>query len=344
MEQLAEIIVSKNPSDALLFVASMVIVMTMIIVFVTMFLLMRQYFYRLNEARKLRESQKYNELLVDCLFSEDDNFIENCQLNGRGGGRILFQSVMFLMHNFNGEFSAKIKELFYRLNLERYLEKDLKSRKWWKVSQGLRGSRTMEYPRAVEVAKKHINSSKLELRVEAQITLMALKVNDPFEFLNQLKRPFSNWARIHLYQEISRWEQKPDAASWLKSTNPGVLAFALRVMGLLNQKADPLEVEPLLFHENRGIREEVVRYAALILDKELWMKSAMKYKAEEMSVRQRLAQTAGMIADVPFSLLMNWFNWEKSTLVKIELARSLLIYGKDAGLSKGEINALGIVA
>lgn len=344
MEQLTEIIVSNNPSDTLLFVFSMVIVMAVVIMVVTIFLLLRQYFFRLNETRKLRKSQKYNDLLIDCLFSEDENFIENCQLRGSGGGRILFQSVMFLMYNFNGEFSAKIKELFYRLNLQRYLEKDLKSRKWWKISQGLRDARTMEYSGAVEVAKKFINSPRLELRVEAQITLMALKINDPFDFLNQLKRPFSNWARIHLYQEISRWEQKPDATSWLKATNPGVLAFALRVMGLLNQKADSRVVEALLNHENSGIREEGVRYAALIMDKELWMKAAMKYKAEEMVVRQRLGQTAGMIPDMPFSLLMNWFNWEKSTLVKIEIARSLLICGKDAGLSQGEINALGIVA
>jgi len=103
MEQLTDIIVSNNPSDTLLFVASMVIVMTVIIVLVTVFLLLRQYFFRLHEARKLRKIQKYNDLLVDCLFSEDDNFMENCKLNGRGGGRILFQSVLFLMYNFEGE-------------------------------------------------------------------------------------------------------------------------------------------------------------------------------------------------------------------------------------------------
>jgi hypothetical protein len=344
MEQLREIMFSNNPGDTLLFVATMVIVMIVLIFGVTILLLTRQYFYRLKEARNLRESQKFNDLLVDCLFSEDDNFFENCRIKGSGGGRILYQSVMFLMHNFNGEFSSKIRELFYQLNLDRYLEKDLKSRKWWRISQGLRDARTMEYRNAVDYAKKYINSSKLELRVEAQITLMALKINDPLEFLNQLKRPFSNWARIHLYQEISRWEQKPDATLWLKATNPGVLGFALRVMGLLNQKADRQQVIPLLFHERSDIRSEVVRYAAFTMDKELWMNSAMKYQLEVVSVRQRLGQTAGMMPDVPFSMLMNWFNWEKSTLVKIELARTLLIYGKDAGLDQGEINALGIVA
>ncbi len=344
MDRLIEIITSTNASDTLLFVASMVIVMTFVIVVVTMFLLMRQYFFRIQETRILRKSQKYNDLLIDCLFSEDQDVIENCKLKGNGGGRILYQSVLFLMHNLNGDFSGKIRKLFYQLDLDKYLRRDLKSRRWWRVTKGLRDARTMGYDGAVDVAKRFINSPKLELRVEAQITLMALKIHEPFEFLNQLNRPFSNWARIQLYQELSRWEQKPDATPWLQASNPGVLEFALRVMGLLNQKADRRDVVPLLSNEDLRLRAEVVRYAALVMDKDLWMNAAMKYKVEAGEVREKLAQTAGMLPGVPFILLMDWFNWEKSTVVKIELARTLLIYGKDVGLSQGEMNALGTVA
>jgi len=41
---------------------------------------------------------------------------------------------------------------------------------------------------------------------------------------------------------------------------------------------------------------------------------------------------------------MDWFNREKSTVVKIELARTLLVFGKTSGLSSEEMDALGKVA
>ncbi|PRZ01310.1 hypothetical protein [Marinilabilia salmonicolor] len=344
MERITDIMMTHSAGDTLVLVALMVLVMIVLIVVVTLFLLLRQYFFRLQKARVLRKRQRFNDLLVDCLFSDSQGDLEICKLKGRSGGRILYQSMMFLMHNFSGELSGKIRELFYQLNLERYLERDLYSGKWWKISRGLRDSRTMLYDKSVEVARKHVDSPRLELRVEAQLTLMALKVNEPFEFLNRLKRPFSTWARIHLYHEMTRWEQKPDATSWLHNSNPGVMEFALRVMGLLNQKADVNEVAPLLRHKDSRLRAEVVRYAALVLEKGLWFNAARKFKAEDVKVRERLAQTAGMVPGVPFSLVMDWFNREKSTVVKIELARTLLVFGKTSGLSSEEMDALGKVA
>jgi hypothetical protein len=337
-------IFDRTSGEIVTFAASMVILLSILIFMITIFLLVRQYLFRSKASRQLRKSQHYNDLLLDCLFSDNQDITESCIIKGKKGKHLLFNSMIYLMQNFNGELSEKLRSLFFKLKLEKFLLKKLKSRNWWVVAGGLHESRIMGYQNALKYAEKHINSRKLELRVEAQISIIALKRLDPFEFLDRLKRPFSIWARINLYQEISQWNQKPDATTWLKSTNAGVLSFGLKVMGILNQQGTQTDLEPLINHGDDKIRAELINYAAILMDRDLWLKSAMKFKTETVVVRKKIGQTCGMLPDIPMSLLVNWFNWEKATIVKIELGRSMLIHGKAAGLKPGELNALRIVA
>lgn len=330
--------------DVMIFVALMIVALTVIILSITLFLLVRQYFFRRAAARNLRISQHYNDLLIDCLFSADKIMLESCKMKGKKGKPQLFKSMIYLMQNLDGELTGKLKSLFYDLGLEKYLLRKLQSKRWWIMTEGLRESRIIGYKEAIGFAEKHINSFHLELRVEAQISIIALKSLDPFDFLNRLKRPFSIWARINLYQEISRWQQKPDATKWLNASNPGVLVFAFRVMGIFNQKGNKDDIEPLIEHPDANVRAELIRYAAIAMDRDLWLKTAMKFKSESVQVRQKIGQTCGMFPDIPVSLLINWFNWEKATIVKIELARSMLIHGHTAGLRPGELDALRVVA
>ncbi|PWE00965.1 hypothetical protein [Marinilabilia rubra] len=344
MEDLSSNIIQESTSTIISYVGLSAMALTVIIISVTLFLLIRQYFFRKRAAKHLRKNQKYNDLLIDCLLSDDKEVSTICRLKGKSEKKYLFDSVIFLMHNFSGEFSDKIKDLFYNLGLEKYIIKKLKSKKWWIVAQGLRDARTMEFHEAVPYAEKYIDDTHLELRVEAQISVMALKTRDPFEFLSQLHRPFSLWARIHLYQEIAKWEQKPDAAEWLKVDNPGVVSFALRVMGNLKQATNNREISQLITDPLAAIRSEAVYYFALTNNRELWLKSAMKYKAEEPEVRQRIGQTANMLSDIPLSMLIQWFNWEKSTPVKIELAKAMRNHDHSKDLQNIELAALETVA
>ncbi len=331
-------------NDVIRFVASMVVVITVLIITVTIFLLVRQYLFRHNAAKNQRISQQYNDLLIDWLFSSEHDITSTCQKKTKKGKHHLFESVIALMQTFNGEFSDKLRSVFYDLNLEKYLRRKLRSRKWWVVAQGLRESRVMGYKNAIGFAENYINAPQLELRVEAQISIMSLKELDPFEFFGQLKRPFSSWARIILFQEINKWKQKPDATRWLKLSNPGVLVFALRTMALLHQKAGIEDIDPLINHSDPTVRSEIIRYAAVISDKDLWLRTAMRFKTETVAVRKQIGQTAAMMPDVPINLLINWFSWEKSTVAKLALARAMLIHGQAAGLNPEELEALDIVA
>lgn len=338
-------IIAEGPlSEVVPQVMVMIFLLLVFILSITILLLIRQSIHQYLTTRKSRIKQKYHEILIECLFSSGEHIVDDCKIKGDRGKRLLYKTMIYLMHNLNGEYAEKLKTYFYEMGLEKYLLQNLRSKRWWIITQGLRDSRIMGYKKAVTFAEKYINAKQLELRVEAQISIMSMKTHDPFEFLNRLKRPFSPWARIHLFQEISFWEEKPDASQWLTSENPGVLVFALRVMTLWGQKGDNNLIHPLSDHPNPLVRSELISYAAHIKDKDLWNKGAMKYHSETNAVRQTIAKTSGMLPNISGELLINWFNKEQVAIIKIELARALLIHGQNDGLSQAELAALGSVA
>ena len=337
--------ISEGPtSQVISLVIFMIGILLFLVITTSIGLLVRQYFHRSQMARQLRKSQKYQDILIDCLFFPGESAQSKCILKGKKGKKHIFTSVIYLMHNFTGEYAEKLKTLFYEAGLEIFLIKKLKSRNWWIVAQGLRESRLMGFEKAIPFAEKHINARNIELRGEAQIAIISLKSKNPFEFLNQLIEPFSPWDRIHLFEEISKWEGKLDASIWLKTRHEGVLIFALRIMARWGQKGDPKIVHPLLDHHDPMVRAELIWYAAFCLETRLWKKAAKNYETETTVVRQKLAQTCGMMPDVPLNMLVNWFNHENNTPIKIDLARAMLTHSQNSGLKNRDFDALATVA
>ena len=331
-------------SRVIVLVALMIALLFFLVVTTSIVLLIRQYLHRVRKSRNARREQQYQNLLIDCMFYPDNATKKNCITKDRKGKKHLFESIIYLMHNFTGAYAEKLKGLFYEAGLEKYLLKKLRSSRWWIRAQGLRESRLMKFASAIAYAEKDINNKHLELRAEAQITIIALKTQDPFDFFKRLKKPFSRWDMIHLFEELNQWEHKPDASQWLKTSNPGVLLFALRIMALWGIKGSSELTWPLHQHPHPAVRAEIAWYSAHSLDSPLWLKVAQKYKTEHQKVRQKLAQTSGMIPDVPIKELIEWFNHETNTSVKIDLARAMLTHGQNNKLNANELDALATVA
>ena len=65
---------------------------------------------------------------------------------------------------------------------------------------------------------KALNSKNEILRMEAQIALVRLSDDNPFEFLSQLNRPFSLWEQITLHELIIQHNLScPSFKKWLKA-------------------------------------------------------------------------------------------------------------------------------
>jgi len=97
--------------------------------------------------------------------------------------------------NLKGETEMKLMQLYRQLELDRDSLARARSRKWHKKIKGFRELAFVGIADGNDEMYRALNSRNEILRMEAQIALVRLSEKDHFEFLSQLKRPFSLWNR-----------------------------------------------------------------------------------------------------------------------------------------------------
>ncbi|MFA5814882.1 MAG: SPOR domain-containing protein [Bacteroidales bacterium] len=98
-----------------------------------------------------------------------------------------------------------------------------------------------------------LNSTNEVLRMEAELALIRLDIDDPFSFLDKLHQEFTSWEQLHVFEMIKRNRVSiPDFSRWLNSPNETIVLFCRRMIGAFKQDYKfgieavhaPEEIEP----------------------------------------------------------------------------------------------------
>ena len=223
-------------------------------------------FILLNRSRMKRiQNQKdylleeYQMLLVDYIFEEEkreDAFndlgrVANNQMNRQ----VLIDQMIDLSINLKGEIKEIIRDLYFRLGLERDTLEKAHSKKWHLNVKAFRELAYMNITDANEKILEALNSGNEIVRMEAQIALVRLSPGNPYEFLHVLEKPLSVWEQITLHELLIQHNLKvPAFKQWFKSENITVVMFALQMVSWFKQKGVAKEMISLFDHENQGVR------------------------------------------------------------------------------------------
>lgn len=259
----------------------------------------------LNRRRMERKEQllhylleKYQGLIIDFLFGNavPDDF-RSIASNGYRR-QVLIDQMIDVSINLKGEEAKKLTGLYKLLGLDRDSIKRAYDWRWHKKIKGFRELAFMNIKDANQAIYKAINSSNEILRMEAQIALVWLGEGDNFDFLSHLKRPFSLWEQITLHSLLIQHNiTPPQFSKWLKSDNPTVVMFALRMIREFKQKEAESDFPELFNHPDTSVRELAVQVAG-----DLEMRStlnAMKqtYKKQENNICLEIVKSMGKMPD-----------------------------------------------
>jgi len=220
----------------------------------------------LNRRRLEREAElseflleKYQQLLMDYLFEEkkqEEAFEELCRVANKPMNRqILIDQMIDLSVNLKGEIKEEIQSLFIRLGLKQDSMEKANSRKWHENVKGFRELAFMNIKDANEQIIKSLNASNEILRMEAQIAMVRLSDENPYEFLNLLEKPLSLWEQVTLHEmQIQHNLATPEFKQWFSSENESVVVFALEMVAWYKQKGIGKELIELYEHENEQVR------------------------------------------------------------------------------------------
>jgi hypothetical protein len=256
---------------------------------------------RMEKEEKLHQylMEKYQGLIVDYLFgnTNPDEFRPIASDTYRR--QVLIDQMIDVSINLKGEEARKLLGLYKHLGLDRDSITRAYDRRWHKKIKGFRELAFMNIKDANDAIYKALNSSNEILRMEAQIALVRLGDENPFEFLSYLTRPFSLWEQITLHDLIIQHNiPVPAFKKWLISPNPTVIMFALRMIREFKQTNAEEDMQVTLMHPDPLVRQLAVQVAG-----DLEMRSTLEimkrmYKNQEYNICLEIVKSMGKMPDL----------------------------------------------
>jgi len=308
-----------------------VVIFYSIVTLITLLIIILLNRQRMEWEQKNKEylMEQYQQLLMDYLFEEekrDQAFSSMRRIaNNTVNRQILIDQMIDLSINLKGEIKETIKELYTGLSLNEDSLRKAYSRKWHKNVKGFRELAFMNIRDANEKIIESLNSNNEILRMEAQIAMVRLSEDNPYEFLHLLEKPLAVWEQITLHELLIQHNMKvPAFNQWFHTENISVLIYALEMVAWFKQTGVGKEVIGLFTHEDERVRNTAFRVSG-----EIKLKSslpAMKkiYEGETMNNRLEILKAFARIPEEKnLKFLKNVLDTEDDVQLQIQTTKAI---------------------
>ena len=287
--------------------------------------------------------ERFDTLLFDYLTSEhrEEIYGHITKIALTGFNReILFRQMRELSKSMNmnigsnEEASGQLRDLYYRMRLDKDSIKKLYSSKWHIQAKGFRELAFMNVTDANDKLRLALKSKNNIIRIEAQLALIRLNREDPFGFLDHLTYPFTLWEQLSTYELIVVHSLPiPEFSRWTNSPNKTVVIFALRMIQVFKQQHAVAHVIECLKHPDKDIR-----YTAIYVCGELQLHESLPhlkqmYKDEDYNSCMEIILSMGKMPDESMiSFLKLVLDKEDDVQLQIESAKAISKMG-ETGIS-----------
>jgi len=268
-------------------------------------------------------------MLMDYLFEEEkkDQAFRNLRriANNNVNRQILIDQMIDLSINLKGEIKDKIKELYLRLKLKEDSLRKAHSKKWHKNVKGFRELAYMNIRDANEKIIDSLNSNNEILRMEAQIAMVRLSEDNPYEFLHLLEKPLSVWEQITLHELLIQHNMKvPAFKQWFHTENISILIYALEMVAWFKQTGVTKEVIDLFTHENEQVRNTAFRVCGEIRLKSSLPAMKKVYEGEPINNRLEILKAFARIPEEKnLKFLKNVLDTEDDVQLQIQATKAI---------------------
>lgn len=216
------------------------------------------------EKKKQILREKYQNLLVDFLFSTENASNVPAEIKKIAmspfNRKILIDQMIDLSINLSGETKDRLRRLFFALRLEKDSIQKVYSRKWHIKVKGFHELAFMDIVEANDQIIKCLHSKNNIVRMEAQLAMVKLGHSDSFGFLDHLRKPFTLWEQLTVYETIMFHNLPiPRFDKWLYSKNKTVILFALRMIEVFKQRESYSNLFWMLVNEDPDIRNMTIK-------------------------------------------------------------------------------------
>jgi HEAT repeat protein len=275
--------------------------------------------------------EKYQSLIIDYLFGETKPEEFHSIASDVYRRQVLIDQIIDVSVNLKGDAGQKLVDLYKSLDLSDDSIARAKSRKWHIKIKGFRELAFMNIKDVNSIIYEALNSSNEILRMEAQIALVRLSDDEPFEFLSHMTRPFSLWEQITLHELMAQHGIKvPFFEKWLSSPNDTVVMFSLRMIKEFKQTEAEEGIKKALLHDSPLIRLLAVQVAG-----DLGIYSTLEimkhmYKNQDYDICLEIVRSMGKMPDISMlNFLKLVLDKEDDVQLQIEATKSIENLGEE---------------
>jgi hypothetical protein len=303
---------------------------SMMIILLIIILLNRN---RLENEERLHQflMEKYQTLIVDYLFGNASAEEFRSIASDTYRRQVLIDQMIDVSVNLKGGEGKKLLGLYKHLSLDRDSLARAYDYRWHKKIKGFRELAFMNIKSGNDAIYKALNSSNDILRMEAQIALVRLSDDNPFEFLSHLRTSFSLWEQITLHDLIIQHNITPPSfQKWLTSPNPSVVMFSLRMIREFKQSESEEKVRETLLHYDPSVRHLAVQVAGDLQMRSTYDTMKHMYKNQEYNICLEIIRAIGKMPDISMlGFLKLVLDKEDDVQLQIEATKAIENIGEE---------------
>ena len=205
-------------------------------------------------------NEYYRELIIDWLVNDSPKALEELEAaNTNISKKIIIGHLINLKKNIIGDSADKLRTLFIHLKYDQFVLKKLDSEYWHVTVENIRILSVMLIENVTSKIAEHLEAENPILRIEAQLALINLNRENPYQFLETLEHPLSEWDQVNIYDITTRNSIKlPEFPAYLGTKNKSVILFCLKMIGVFKQKAAYEQVKNMAINPDQAISYQAI--------------------------------------------------------------------------------------
>jgi len=293
-------------------------------------------FYRFRRIRRQQEGIDLSESYVEKLAEYWSDSSADAPIptlfkaaNTNFKKDILIAEMISFLDSMEEVQGNKIRDVYFKLELNFYSFQKLSSNRWNVQSMGLHELGAMTVVQEADAVEEFINHPNPVLRHEAISSIVRLRPSDPFSFLDRMKVVFTVRDQIIAITMLRKQHfPVPIFNRWFDSYNPSVVMFAVDMACKHNQIESTEQFDKLLRHSSGEVKACVIKAIGEMHLAPYTTRLIPIFNDEHEDLQLLILQSIGKLED-PSSLnfLSDIVLFNTSMKIRMEAAKALVNTG-----------------
>lgn len=319
---------------------AIIVVLAMVVFLMVIVLIYSIYKYRSIQNVKAWTQiieKKITDTIIEGSEESDKDEVFESYLQSDSFRNLFLTALVSSNQAFSGHAQQELNDLFHKFRLEDDAWKKVNKKAPYMISGGIVELTSMRVENLIPILLELVKHPDKQVYQEAQYALVNFKGFDGLFFLDDLKTTLSDWQQLRLLKSMHDVSDDYEAkiASWLKSDNPSVVIFVLRMISQFQLLSCTPYVVSLLDNSTFSVRKQTIITLQSLENSETIALLIDKFKSQPVEVQIQILKVFKLSKhnDTVVFLKEQLFD-NVDARIKILAAEVLFILGHEAYLKE----------